>query len=111
MSDPYGRRPLSPAEFDARCRRLVEMYPTLSETSGRRTFARNERVGGDPKSKHRIGMARDFVDDDLLYAEIGKSCLAIGLWFKIHDAGSGHHIHVQGLPSGDIARWWLEMYG
>jgi len=103
---------MTPAEFDAACRALVDACPFLSETSGRRTTERNEGAGGSPASKHVLGMARDFAPDmgyGLSQAEAQAE--ELGLWATAHDAGSGMHLHVQGLPVGQPARWWLAKFG
>ena len=107
-----SRQPMTPAEFDASCRALVAACPFLSETSGRRTTERNEGAGGSGASKHLLGMARDFALDlgyGLSQAEAQAE--ELGLWATAHDAGSGMHLHVQGLPVGPPARWWLAKFG
>ena len=111
MSDIHGRVALTPAEFDARCRLLIRRAPYLSETSGTRSTVHNAAVGGDTNSKHLFGMARDFVSDDGDYSELDELCIALGLRYVIHDKGSGNHLHVQGLPPGPIAEWWLARFG
>lgn len=104
--------PMTPAEFDAACRELVRRCPFLSETSGHRSMARNASVGGDPKSKHVLGMARDFVGPNAEAHRVGaEEANELGLWWLVHDKGSGDHLHVQGLPSGDPPAWWLSKYG
>lgn len=106
------RHPMTPAEFDAACREVVRRCPFASETSGRRSVARNAAVGGNPASKHVLGMARDFVagtQGEL--EEIAEAAAAVGLWFKVHDVGSGDHVHTQGLPPGPVAEWWTAKYG
>ncbi len=103
---------MTPAEFDAACRLLIRECPWLSETSGRRSAERNEAVGGHAESKHLLGMARDFVSpsqNGLNQAAIKAQ--ELGLWFKVHDAGSGDHLHIQGLPKGQVHPWWLAKYG
>lgn len=40
------RHPMTPEEFDAKCRELRRLCPWLSETSGARSKARNAAVGG-----------------------------------------------------------------
>lgn len=106
------REALSPAEFDAACRELWHRCPYLSETSGRRSEARNSMVRGHPNSKHIIGMARDFVAPDQEMME--AACLVaieLGLWAQVHDVGSGNHLHVQGLSPGEVPGWWMNKYG
>ena len=101
------REPMTPAEFDARCRDLIDICPWLSETSGRRSVTRNTEVGGNPKSKHVLGMARDFVGPTMEGMRQGRNVAQrMGLWTKLHDVGSGDHLHVQGLPPGPVAEWW-----
>lgn len=108
----FQKQPLSPAEFDAACRRLIDLCPFLSEGSGHRTAERNQAVNGNPRSKHLIGMARDF---HALTAgdrsQAGATAGLLGLWWEIHDKGSGEHLHVQGLAPGDVPEWWLSKYG
>jgi len=108
------RTPFSPAEFDAVCRKLWKVHPYLSETSGRRSFEHNAAVDGQPESKHmRIGMGRDFAAPtvhDMKKAE--KTAKKFGLWADVHRvAKQGWCLHVQGLPVGPIAKWWLDKYG
>ena len=105
------RQPMTPEEFDRACRELTTLQPNLSETSGKRSVVRNAEVGGNPASKHIYGMARDFVaghEEELVQAAIVAQVL--GLWYVVHDAGSGDHLHVQGLAPGPIPDWWLGKY-
>lgn len=98
---------MTPSEFDAACRELVRLEPYLSETSGRRSVARNAAANGSEVSKHLLGMARDFSADEghgLQAAE--TTAEELGLWAVVHDAGSGSHLHVQGLAPGNPPRWW-----
>lgn len=104
------RQPLSPAEFDAALRRLVKAHPQLSETSGYRSADRNAQVGGNPLSKHRLGMARDYVGSMALLRLAQRTAHDLGLWYLLHDAGSGDHLHVQGLPPGEVPAWWRAKY-
>ena len=109
MSD--HRQPMTPAEFDAACRELKRRCPWLSETSGWRSEARNTRVGGNPQSKHMIGMARDFAAESPEgHTQALPVAHGLGLWGMVHDVGSGDHLHVQGLPPGEIPSWWLAKY-
>ena len=58
-----------------------------------------------------MGMATDFVADnpeDMKLA--GEVARRLGLWFLIHDVGSGDHLHVQGLPPGEPPYWWRLKY-
>ncbi len=102
---------MTPSEFDAACRELVRLEPYLSETSGRRTVARNAAANGSEVSKHLLGMARDFAADEghgLQAAE--TTAEELGLWAVVHDVGSGNHLHCQGLPVGLVQRWWLAKF-
>ena len=102
------RHPMTPAEFDAACRELIRRSrDALSETSGHRNLARNLRVGGSSKSKHLLGMARDFVGSIDQMREAAVVARDLGLWYNLHDVGSGNHLHVQGLPPGEIPDWWV----
>lgn len=104
--------PMTPAEFDAACRELVRRCPFLSETSGRRSAARNASVGGNPHSKHILGMARDFVGPSAAANQVAaEEANDLGLWWKLHDTGSGDHLHTQGLPPGPPPVWWVSKYG
>jgi len=104
--------PMTPAEFDAACRDLVARCPFLSETSGRRSAARNAAVGGHKLSKHVVGMARDFVaESQELMEEAAAVARSLGFWVKVHDVGSGDHVHVQGIAPGEIPGWWSAKYG
>lgn len=106
------RQPMTPAEFDAACRELWRRCPYLSEVSAYRSIPRNASVGGNPASKHLLGMARDFVGPNQSAHEVGAEEAAdLGLWWVIHDKGSGDHLHVQGLPPGDVPEWWTAKYG
>lgn len=110
------RHPMTPEEFDAKCRELRRLCPWLSETSGARPPARNAAVGGKPGSKHVLGMAQDFgADGDertrgAKLLEAMKVARGLGFWVEVHDVGSGRHLHVQGLPPGDPPAWWVELY-
>jgi len=103
---------MTPAEFDAACRELWRACKFLSESSGRRSEARNSMVRGNPNSKHLIGMARDFAAPDVeMLREAEIVALALGFWTQVHDVLSGDHLHVQGLPPGDVPEWWMNKYG
>ena len=104
------RHTLTPAEFDAACRELQRRCPYLSETSGTRSKARNAAVGGHPESKHRYGIGKDFAADDGDYSEAQDEARGLGLWFVVHDKGSGNHLHVQGSAPGPLPEWWLLKY-
>ena len=107
-----NRQPMTPAEFDAACRVLERECPWLSATSGRRSAERNRAVGGSPRSKHLIGMARDYSAPSQAGLDNGGRVAGeLGLWFKVHDVGSGNHLHVQGLAPGEVSEWWVAKYG
>lgn len=107
-----NRHTMTPVEFDAACRELLSQCEYLSETSGTRSEERNAAVGGNPESKHLYGIARDFVANDSAqyYSAAGATARDLGLWFVVHDKGSGDHLHVQGAAPGPIEDWWLEKY-
>jgi hypothetical protein len=109
-----NRQPFTPAEFDAVCRVLISRCPWLSETSGYRSSARNEQVGGSPLSKHRLGLARDFAATNSEALLQGKAeAENLGLWSVVHKVsrGGGEHLHIQGLPPGTLPPWWAQKYG
>ena len=105
-----GRIPLSPSEFDSACRRLERIFPELSQTSGKRSVARNKKAGGDKKSKHLLGMARDYGTEGTpskdMQQEYSIVAIALGLWPLYHN----NHLHIQGLPPGEIPLWWANRY-
>ena len=104
------RHTMTPAEFDAACRELLRRHPTLSEVSGQRSKERNKSVGGSSVSKHLYGLAKDFVADPPDYRGKTSTCIALGLWFVVHDKSSGDHLHVQGAAPGPLPEWWVEKY-
>lgn len=104
------RHTMTPVEFDAACRELQRRCSYLSETSGTRSEGRNAAVGGHPESKHRYGIGKDFVSEDGDYSEAADEALLLGLWFIVHDKGTGSHLHVQGAAPGPIEEWWLEKF-
>ena len=64
-----------------------------SVTGGRRTAARNEMVGGAPKSRHQCehGFAADLEPDNPLQRQtLAASAEKLGLWTKVYD----DHVHV-----------------
>lgn len=104
------RQPMTPAEFDAACRALLRRHPALSCTSGGRSAAHNARVNGEPLSKHLIDMARDYVGPVGEMQNAAGTARVLGLWYVLHDVGSGKHLHVQGLAPGEIPDWWRKKY-
>jgi len=95
--DEFRRKTLSGAEFDAVCRRLEELRPDLSQTSGTRTTSRNREKGGDQHSAHLEGLARDYKPDVPPQLRDGERKLermakTLGLWALYHRG----HLHVQG---------------
>lgn len=72
---------------------LRESCPVpYSETSGLRSVERNKIVGGHPKSKHLVGLARDIVPDNLKDKKVLiKAVFKAGL----SALDEGDHIHVQ----------------
>jgi hypothetical protein len=54
-------------------------------------------------------MARDFVGGDLRIAR--AKARRLDLWSVLHDKGSGLHLHVQGVPPGDLPGWWVAKFG
>ena len=105
------RYPMTPAEYDAACRELRRRCPWLSRSSGGRSEVHNREVGGMPDSKHLIDMADDFTSPDVNGLHQAASiAVKLGLWVKVHDAGSGDHLHVQGLPVGPVPEWWSQKY-
>ncbi len=101
---------MTPAEFDAACRELERQCPFLSATSGTRSKKHNAAVGGDEESKHLYGIGKDYRSDNGKYTRAAKVAFKLGLWFVVHDKGSGSHLHVQGAAPGPLPEWWLEKY-
>ncbi len=63
-----------------------------SETSVFRTDMRNTAVGGAPNSRHKEGLARDIVPDDLRQTdEVCQAARRLGLWVLVES----DHIHLQ----------------
>lgn len=63
-------------------------------TSAFRDPAYNEKVGGVPGSKHTKNLALDWLIDP----KIQEAAKQRGLKTLVHDAGSGQHLHVEGIP-------------
>ncbi len=55
-------------------------------------------------------MARDFVGSQEEMKNGAAVAEILGLWHQIHDVGSGNHLHVQGLPPGEIDEAWRIRY-
>jgi hypothetical protein len=101
----------SPEGFDRDLRELCRRAPWLSITSTRRTPERNVRVGGSPVSKHLISMAADLVSEtDTGLEQAEATAVELGFWALIHGEGDARHLHVQGLPPGEVNETWLEMF-
>lgn len=121
QGDAWGRRCMTPREFDQASNRLMELFPGLSQTSGARSDSRNQRVGGAEGSKHAIRrrVAQDYAlenpDGSPMTNEqrerLIRACKVLGFWAVIHDAGSGDHLHTQGLPPGPIPELWWALFG
>jgi len=110
MSD--DRQPMTPTEFDWKIRRLLHICPWLSQTSGWRSEEHNAEVGGSPQSKHRVGMAIDFISSDYGLEQANETARGLGFWTEIH--GEPSHLHIQGLPPGSIEEIsidWRGKYG
>lgn len=102
---------MTPEEFDKASRQLLRRCPGLSLVSGYRGRIHNIRVGGNPASKHLVGMANDYAaghEEELLLAQGVAN--ELGLWHVVHDVGSGQHLHIQGLAPGPIPEWWRRKY-
>jgi len=105
------RQPMTPSEFDAACRTLERSCPWLRQTSGYRGPAHNKRVNGADGSKHLISMARDYgAETTGELREAMGIARGLGFWVDVHDKGSGNHLHIQGLPPGNIDEWWVSKY-
>lgn len=104
------RLPMTPAEFAEACRKFELHYAgRIHQTSGTRSIEGNKEAGGHADSKHLLGMARDYrfpeaTPGDDFSGAVAKS---LGLWWKPYPWGC----HVQGLPPGAVAKWWMEKYG
>lgn len=102
------RQPMTPAEADAAWRVFERECPFASLTSGQRSEARNVEVGGNPRSKHLYGMARDYETPTIeLRDEALVVARRLGFWLKAYDWG----LHTQGLPPGPVPEWWRDKYG
>ena len=104
------RKPLSPQDYDVRRRGWERAHPGWSHTSGKRSEKHNEEVGGSPESKHLISMADDYAMDVAPSPDERSMALAyaidLGLWALYHKG----HLHMQGLPPGEIHRNWLDRW-
>jgi len=111
------RRELSPGEYKKAVDSLVKKW--RSEGLGPRItsgFREKPAKGEKAASKHKVqaGIASDFVFNKKLTGafkdKIYKDVLAAGLWRNIHDAGTGTHLHTQGIPPGPISNKWLKKH-
>jgi hypothetical protein len=76
-------------------RALDRRFPGLALTSGWRSKAHNQAVGGVPNSLHVAGRAADFVGSEHLMQQALAWARKHGaVEALIHDAGSGRHLHV-----------------
>ncbi len=71
---------------------------TTRATSWYRGAAHNQRVGGQPDSQHRLGLALDLQADDL--AALHQRLTRSGLVATLHE----RHVHVQAWPAGTARR-------
>ena len=67
-------------------------------TSWYRSPADNQRVGGEPRSQHLLGLAADIVFPTIVKASAMRSLRAQGL--TVLDEGD--HVHVQAYPASQI---------
>ena len=57
-------------------------------------------------------MAQDFAASNQKQLDSAMTIAKeIGFWVELHDVGSGKHLHVQGLPTGDIPAEWFAAHG
>jgi len=79
----------------------------FSITSWIRTREHNARVGGNPQSKHLLGLAVDVVpDEDVPRFLFLQSARTMGF----HYLDEGDHIHLQMLGPGDVPREVLDFF-
>ena len=114
----YYRTSMGLGRAAAAYRRLEELRPDLSQTSGVRSAARNALVGGSEGSKHlrppglgRRAVARDYVADGMPWDSESDTGLAkieelehvakvLGLWATVHGDGPNQHLHTQPVAPG-----------
>ena len=103
------RQPMTPDEFDRNRREFELRCPFASATSGARSAEHNEKVGGNPQSKHALvnAMAQDYSFPIERRTDATNAARDLGFWFKFYTWG----IHLQGLPRGPLEPWWQEKYG
>jgi len=76
---------------------------SVSRTSYYRTLQKNRLEGGKPASQHLLGLAMDFVGQDLdRLAERAVSQGFVAL--KERD-----HLHIQAYPAGKIPATWYDL--
>jgi len=82
---------MTPIDFFSILMALDTMYP-FSVTGGKRTKARNAKVGGDPNSRHLLWFATDIVLDD---PTTTKAFLAEAKRQGLIALEEADHIHLQ----------------
>ncbi len=109
-TDPYHRRPLSPAEFRLAVERLMELHPGAEITSSWRSESHNRSVGGGDESKHLvfpltpIAVDIDWPDGDFIgpgskkALELEHDAKVLGLHGLYHKG----HLHVQAAKPGPL---------
>lgn len=85
------------ATVDPALKAIVDSIPSAVVTSAYRDPTYNAQVGGVPNSLHTQRKAIDLRLDERT-PETKKKLEDIGLKTLIHNAGSGEHLHVEGLP-------------
>ena len=107
-SDPVARPLMTKTQFKEATNKIGTAFPGLRLTSTFRTEAKNVRVKGHRLSKHQNEMASDFVGSpEDMQAGLARAH-ELGLSAKVHDAGSGMHLHTQGMTPGRVTQEWLD---